>query len=421
MVSDAGQQLILRRNSKPEAFLDPAKKPSALESVQGSSFPCASPYELQQNIFAALQQTRNHQGQLQEFLPEGELRNLINPISVAIELTKEFGRIFSAADIESYAQKICSETKEQRAGKSKIKAFRKIFALLVLTGTAASIVLFLHEDVSDLDLPLVPMQTAGTGEPCRRDEHGMPTNVPLQCFQLPQWSTLSNTFAQPKWSPVQLRNFQNFQWMMLAPFFSQGKHGDVMHYILQDHHVLPFVPSNGTLDIQSEKTGGYGKVFMVRIHPGHHNFSDPGLCSQGFAIKQQVHIEDREMFKKEIKVLKMFSGEGRGHKHIVDLLATYEQYKRLNLIFYRAHGDLFAYWGTLERSPKRSHRNIQWMAEQCQGLTEGLLKLHKHLTFPKVMDEGTGDLLRQLSGTSNVSAALTSKLHCVGCLLLSNF
>jgi hypothetical protein len=352
-------------------------------------------HELQEKILASLQHTRDKQ----EFLPEGELCKLINPVSVAQELTKEFGRFLTPADIWSYAHQVCSETKVSRGEKGKIKTFRKIFALLVLVGAVASIVLFLREDVSDLDLPLHPLQPHGHVGFCRRDDHGDPTNIPLSCFQKTHWSSLRQCVEQPKWSPVELRNFQNFQWLMLAPFFSKGKHGDIMHYVLQDKHVLPFIGTNEIHDTLAEKTGGFGKVSMVQIHPEHHNFPEELLCSPGFAVKQQVHVEDRETFKKEIKVLKIFSGEGRGHPHIVSLLATYEQFKKLNLIFYRADGDLFAYWGTIERLPDLSYKNVLWVADQCEGLTEGLLKLHKHLTFPKIANEGTIGLSRQLSGT----------------------
>lgn len=395
MVSDAGQQLLLRRKRKLANVPEPTKASSASQYL-GSSFNTrGTPYELQKNIFAALQRTRNYYGVVQEFLPREKLCDLINPVSVALELTKEFGLFLSPADVERYARQVCAETKVHQGDKTKIKTFRKIFAILVLVGTVTSIIQFLHEDVSDADLPLLPMHSLGDNGLCRRDESGISNNVPLNCFKSP---TLTQCAGQPEWSPSQMRSFQSHQWMFLTPFFSQGKHGDVIHYVLHDYHVLPYATMDGAHDVQAEKQGGFGKVFMVHIHPDHHDFSDKSLCSQGFAIKQQVHAEHREMFKNEVRALKIFSGEGRVHDHIVSLLATYEQFKRLNLIFYRADGDLFAYWGSIQRFPEHNYRNICWMSEQIEGLTDGLSKLHKHPTFPKIVDDAPMELVRQLSG-----------------------
>jgi serine/threonine protein kinase len=169
---------------------------------------------------------------------------------------------------------------------------------------------------------------------------------------------------------------------MLAPFFSRDDCGDVKHYTLEDHHIMPFVaPENGQNE-DADRRGGYGKVLMVRIHKDHHNFRDQKLCGRGFAIKQQLYETDREAFKREISILKRFSGE-RSHKHIVSLLATYEQFRKFHLVFYRAEGDLFTYWKELELHPVFDHRNVTWMAEQCGGIVEALLKLHRHLTSNK--------------------------------------
>src|SRR5205085_1550435 len=137
------------------------------------------------------------------------------------------------------------------------------------------------------------------------------------------------------------------------------------HYALQDHHILPFVASQEADDDDVEFHGGYGKVFMVRIHEEHHNFRDQLLCKRGFAIKQ-LYENNREAFKREVNILKKFSGD-LSHRHVVSLLATYEQFKKYHLIFYRAEGDLFKYWKQIERNPELNYGSILWMAEQCAG------------------------------------------------------
>ncbi|KAJ4405325.1 hypothetical protein N0V91_005275 [Didymella pomorum] len=182
---------------------------------------------------------------------------------------------------------------------------------------------------------------------------------------------------------MKLRNFYDYQWKLLAPFFSKGSgSSDVKHYLLREEHILPFVECAEVPGEEGDKAGGYGKVSMVQIHPDHHNFEDPELCSRGFAIKQQIYESDTAIFQTEINVLKKLGG-GRGHPHIVSLLATFEQFKKLNLIFHRAQGDLFAYWSDSTDPFVCNYENIKWLAEQCSGLAEGLLRLHKHLTFTK--------------------------------------
>ncbi|KAI4919150.1 hypothetical protein J4E85_009407 [Alternaria conjuncta] len=252
--------------------------------------------ELQSKLFEALQRTWNPNGHDQEFLPKGELYRLINTETVAQVLKKDLSRIHTHERIRLLAQRVCSETRVLHRGKEKIKTFRKIFALLVIAEYTSSISLFLDEDVSDLDLPLISTKTSkGKKGFCRRDTSGKPINTPLECFQHDDWSS------------IKVRNFEQFQWDFLAPFFARDDDGDVKHYVLDNQHILPFIPPHNTEDEDADRTGGFGKVFMVRIHGDHHNFRDERLSHRGFAIKQQLHEMDRDAFKKEIIILKSFS------------------------------------------------------------------------------------------------------------------
>ncbi|KAI4958379.1 hypothetical protein J4E86_003979 [Alternaria arbusti] len=215
-----------------------------------------------------------------------------------------------------------------------------------------------------LHLPLVKHDE--TGELYRKGDQ---ICVPRGCFK--------------GWSPLKLENFQRYQWWLLATYFSPpDDDGVVKNYKLQDQHILPFLTPGNALSQSIDKTGGYGRVIMVKIPSDHHNFSDTRLCERGFAVKQQVHDENRDAYKREIEILMKFSG-GRSHPHIVSLLATYEQFNRFNLIFYRAEGDLFDYWKKLKPYPVLHHNNVNWFAKQCSGLVEGLSKLHKLLSFTK--------------------------------------
>jgi hypothetical protein len=368
-VSDAGQQLGLRYNRKASAASEHIEKSFGRRKFVRASSRKGSQYELQKKIIAAFQPTQTPYGQKQEFLPEEDLYKLINTQSVGQELRNSLGQMHTPTSIDSFTRNVCGETQVLSNGKKKFRTYRKIFALLVLVGATVATPFFLEKEVSDLSLPL----SANT----------------FDCFE------------DLNWSPIQIRTFQDYQWKMMAPFFAKGKHGDVIHYPLLDEHILPFVSTSGS-ENNVEKLGGSARVTMVRIHEAHHDFHDQRSRNIKFAVKQQLHADGKEILKNEIAVLKKFSGAGRGHKHIISLLATFEQFDKLNLLFYRADGDLFAYWSEVQSLPSFTYGNIHWVAEQCEGLMEALLKVHKHLTFTKKLEEPTDASSRNSMTTVDV-------------------
>ncbi|KAH7385336.1 kinase-like domain-containing protein [Phaeosphaeria sp. MPI-PUGE-AT-0046c] len=382
VISDAGDQqaLQLRHEQAQPPKTNVVRKHVNIEESLASLAAENCYDDLQTRIYEAFKQTRRNQG---EFLPKRMLCSLVNTTSVAEELSHTFADDLKPEEIASKAEEICSETEVTRRGRPKIKSFRKIFALLVIIEATKSILQFLEEDISDLDLPLKLVKWRGIDGLCRRESASQDEGVPLECLRRPQWSL------------NKLRNFEYYQWRLLAPFFYQDKSSDVKHYKLNDHHILPFIPLDDMADEDTEREGGFGRVILVDIHSDHHNFREDSPGCKGFAIKQQMYEDHRNYFKKEMIILKKFSGE-RSHPHIVSLLATYEQFKKFHLIFSRAEGDLFTFWKELKRRPKINQRNILWMVEQCRGITDGLLKLHRLLTLPKnqggMQEESTDDL-----------------------------
>jgi serine/threonine protein kinase len=368
-VSDAGHQLGLRYKRTPAAASEQTKSSCGRRRSVQQSASISLQFALQKKVIDAFKRTQTSHGQSQEFLPEGDLYKLINPLSVGQELRNSLGQMHTLTSIDSFTKKVCGETQVIWGTKRKIRTYRKIFALLVLVGTTASTPFFLEKEISDLNLPLHPLP------PEDYDDYGRANSVDTFDY-----------FEELNWSPIQIRTFQEYQWKMMAPFFAKGKHGDVIHYTLLDQHILPFL-SMSDAEANTEKSGGFSRVTMVRIHEAHHDFHNRGASSRGFAVKQQLHADDRDTFKKEIAVLKKFSGDGRGHKHILSLLATFEQFDKLNLLFYRADGDLFAYWSNVRSLPNFNHSNITWIAEQCEGLMEALLRVHRHLTYTKKPEE----------------------------------
>jgi serine/threonine protein kinase len=84
--------------------------------------------------------------------------------------------------------------------------------------------------------------------------------------------------------------------------------------------------------------------------------------------------------KREHSILQRF--KNNRHKHLVSILAAYIQNGKYHHIFPFAQGDLHGYWKNIHREPSstESEENLAWLAEQCQGLAEGLAFIHRYQT-----------------------------------------
>lgn len=71
---------------------------------------------------------------------------------------------------------------------------------------------------------------------------------------------------------------------------------------------------------------------------------------------------------------------GDTHPHLISLLATYEQFRQFYLIFPLAEADLQSYLERINPNPTMDHQSVQWLADQCHGLADGLCRLHRHRT-----------------------------------------
>lgn len=303
----------------------------------------------------------------EKFLPAEQLDRIITQDAVFEELNRDDNlnpiHDFEDVDLRSLAREICCDTDVRRPdGKIVIRSFRKIFATLVFANKVLAIPQFLEENVSDLDLPLVAVENypyPGWNDPRRKDD----IETPLNCFR--------------EWHLADRDKFESYQWRMLAPYFTHNEDYGVQHYDLIEGHILPYISG----DPGDEKTaskpidGGFGTVYMVRIHPEHHNFHQLGMCDSAFAIKQlkQQDETNREAFEREVKALRKFSGAVE-HEHVVSLLATYQQFGKFHLIFHRAEAHLLEFWR--RRSPAGGWNDVLWMASQCEGLADGLMHLH---------------------------------------------
>ena len=79
--------------------------------------------------------------------------------------------------------------------------------------------------------------------------------------------------------------------------------------------------------------------------------------------------------------MKSLSCERHAHPHLVTLLATFEQSDNYYLIFPWAKADLLGYWKTIKSMPFKDRDTALWLAEQCQGLAEGLYKINHWETY----------------------------------------
>lgn len=87
---------------------------------------------------------------------------------------------------------------------------------------------------------------------------------------------------------------------------------------------------------------------------------------------------DQAEFKREVDTLIKFSGDS--HKHLVSLLATYEQTGKFYLVFPWAEADLQGFWVKYP-DPTLDYEGVVWMAEQCHGIASGLMKIHNYETW----------------------------------------
>jgi hypothetical protein len=193
-------------------------------------------------------------GKPKVFMPLGRLQTLVRVDAVRSELRTELESESLDLDedlIQTECRKIC--------GGPKQKSYRSIFALLVLLDKTKQIFRFLRDEVSDDDLPLQQhfYSESSTIFDLRR---GGDAGKVLPCFK--------------GWRHMALQQFYDYQWYMLAPFFTK-RDGVVQDYQLQKHDILPFTfdsrhdPHKDSITITR---GGFGQVFKVRIHSNHHHF-----------------------------------------------------------------------------------------------------------------------------------------------------
>ncbi|KAI1739892.1 hypothetical protein F4680DRAFT_448506 [Xylaria scruposa] len=310
----------------------------------------------------------------QMFLPNGSLDELITRDTVEEGLRQDFACKRHGWDqsrlekkIRSLAKKICPTEIMINSGES-FKPIRQIFAILVLMREASEISRFIKQGLSDDDLPLsiTEDEDKKISPKRRRSSRSELSFEKLQHFQ--------------RWLPGLKDSFWVMQWRVIAPVLTEGEYNDIQLLPLHEKDILPFVACD-TVPTKDVGHGGFGVVYTAHIHEKHHDFKDTALCKRGFAIKQIDHF-NRKSFYRERNILKKFKGHN-AHSHVVNLLSTFKQGRNLNLIFYRAEGDLRDFWRSKKPKPEVRKETVIWVAKQCAGIANALLRLHSHETFSR--------------------------------------
>lgn len=221
---------------------------------------------LQDQFFEALV---NPYEEKKGFFPRALLSTLVTEDIVFKELCKCLNDTHNQSQIKDYAERICNESPvlpvEDDNKPPKIMSFKKIFVILVLIEKTSSIIRFLEEGVSDLDLPLEKVQKGNNGVlfDLRQSKN---KDKELECFR--------------NWTHFSITSFEEWQWTAISPFFHKGSRKDVAHFLLLPSVKLPFTSDSRRgfgqgSEFLTDIEGGYGRVFKVDIHPDHHNFDLP--------------------------------------------------------------------------------------------------------------------------------------------------
>lgn len=171
---------------------------------------------------------RNHE----YFVSNSDLKHLIT-IERVVLLLRSMSSQLDNSEVDAFAKRICESAP-------------RLFATLAYLKRGDQIVPLLKEGASDSDLPFQ----------FRDLDQRPPGSYTLQGKGGKEIVTLT------EWDDQLSEDFQSHQWWMDAPEFREGE-----HHNFDGNAMLPFTARGQTIK------GGFSRVYFVKIHPAHHNFS----------------------------------------------------------------------------------------------------------------------------------------------------
>ncbi|KAL2870349.1 protein kinase family protein [Aspergillus lucknowensis] len=288
----------------------------------------------------------------------GTLRKLQNSLREHRVDSIEKGEFVPRSIIESAVKDNVSEflAESNLVGPESISSFAqlislgapKLFAILVDLKKPLYIIRFIKAGIRDENLPF------------RVDE----TELSAIHFQTKQGEPIQ---VLREWDTRSLKRLKKKQYRMLGPVFEKGK-----HYDLDDLHILPFRNDYTASRGKQKSAGAFGEVSQACIHEDHHLLETPS-ARDGImvAIKRMFHHDD---FKNERKVYRDLGASS--HRHLIELLFTYQKEKSYHFVFPWADGNLKDYWED-NPDPVLCPQLLTWSLEQMVGIASGLSFFHE--------------------------------------------
>ncbi|KAF5637366.1 serine threonine kinase [Fusarium tjaetaba] len=305
----------------------------------------------------------------QIFLPFLSLSRILTKTRIEAHLKKQYGDLAS-----QYADQIGplyadeADVPKDRPFPMSLgeHTYLRIFAILVMIEKEGEVHRFLQHRVCDGDLPLTLDIRKNAVFRKGGDED------PLGCFR--------------RFRPYQLESFDLLQWRFTTPFFHAPTDNNRIFY--HDFHrrtILPWCRLDES-GVGLEKLGrniiqgAYATIKPIVIDKSSHDFDKvlQGVKSAAksvFALKT-LRVEDRYEYDNEVEGLQRFNGVG--HRHIIQLMATFELHDRYHMILPWASCNLYDFWKSdpFPKTGKRDLDVIRWMSTQTLGLLSALDAIH---------------------------------------------
>ncbi|PVH79109.1 HET-domain-containing protein, partial [Cadophora sp. DSE1049] len=282
-----------------------------------------------------------------EFFPDGSIESLITRESVMEELvmTKETLRDGPTAELLDFI----------------LTRGKRLFAILINIGLTneklvGAIRQFLEISFGDASLPIT-----------NDNVHAIPFFGKKIDRQL-------------RWDSRLKREFRFKQFEYLAPVFSS----DNLDMELDAQYIFPFIARHG-----DRKTGGFGEVYQVDVHPSHHKTPILTFNNErsSIAVKHITAINSTDEaklrtlkaeWKKEVNAHIDISkcNEDGPHPNIIEFIAAVTKGDNRYLLFRWADGgNLQEFWQS-NAKPQLTVALVRDVIKQLRGLAHALEKLH---------------------------------------------